>query len=196
MALMQLDNPFAEMKSWRGPLFWLLALLTAAATLAFGADLLRTKHANTTIRALLDKQDVEIEPARADSEEVLARINELIRRDRLDEAQTLLSSSEARISTDVRALALYNIANERTRRASEFVRKGEIDRATAFVNVAKSEYRLALKLKPNDWDTRFNLDVAMRIVRDLPQAENLPDEDQQTPKKLWTDLPGVPKGLP
>jgi mxaK protein len=37
----------------------------------------------------------------------------------------------------------------------------------------------------------------MRLVRDLPQGVG---EDEQkpleTPDKLWTDLPGVPKGLP
>lgn len=96
----------------------------------------------------------------------------------------------------MRARALYNIANERTRRGSEFVRRGDLDHAAALINVAKSEYRLALKLDPNDWNTKFNLDIAMRIVRDLPQAENLPDDEQATPKKVWTDLPGVPKGLP
>ncbi|MBA2125308.1 hypothetical protein DLM45_03600 [Hyphomicrobium methylovorum] len=193
---MQLKDQINELRIWTGPIIWLLAILAAAATLLVGADFLRTKNANTNIQALLDGKDVEIQPARAESEEVLARINELLRRDRLDEAQTLYSSSETRISIDVRALALFNIANERTRQATEFVRKGDIDRGTALVNVAKSEYRMALKLKPDDWDARYNLDVAMRIVRDLPQADNLPDDEQQTPKKLWTDLPGVPKGLP
>jgi mxaK protein len=34
-------------------------------------------------------------------------------------------------------------------------------------------------------------------VRDLPRAEGENDEDaQKDPAKLWTDLPGVPKGLP
>lgn len=193
---MQLNYRFDDLKFWSGPLCWLLAVLAAIATVVVGADFLRTKNANSNIWALLNKQDVAIQPARAESEEVLARLNELIRRDRLDEAQRLLSSAEARISPDVRALALYNVANERTRQAVEFIRKGDIDRGTALVNVAKSEYRLALKLNPGDWDTRYNLDVAMRIVRDLPQAENLPDEDKETPKKLRTDLPGVPKGLP
>jgi len=36
----------------------------------------------------------------------------------------------------------------------------------------------------------------MRIVRDLPQADIPVDEQKSTPKKIWTDLPGVPRGLP
>lgn len=185
----------SDLLSWRGPLLWLATSVALVAALLFATDLLKARHANEVMRALGERRDVAI-GAGAPSEVVLARINELLRRDRLDEAQTLLSSSEARIAPGVRALALYNIANERTRQAAEFVRKGDIDKATALVNLAKSEYRLALRLDPESWDTRYNLDVAMRIVRDLPQADNPVDEQKGTPKKIWTDLPGIPKGLP
>lgn len=181
---------------WRGPLLWLLAILALLFSTAMFSGLLRTRSANETIASLAANKDVAIDPKSSPSEVILARVNELIFHDRLDEAQTLLSSSEAKIDPFVRARALYNIANERTRKGAEFVRKGDLDHAAALINVAKSEYRLALKLDPHDWNTKFNLDIAMRIVRDLPQADNLQDEEQETPKKVWTDLPGVPKGLP
>ena len=181
---------------WRGPLLWLLAILALLFSTAMFGGLLRTRSANETIASLAANKDVAIDPKGSPSEVILARVNELIFHDRLDEAQTLLSSSEAKIDPFVRARALYNIANERTRKGAEFVRKGDLDHAAALINVAKSEYRLALKLDPHDWNTKFNLDIAMRIVRDLPQADNLQDEEQETPKKVWTDLPGVPKGLP
>lgn len=181
---------------WRGPLLWLLAILALLFSTAMFGGLLRTRSANETIASLAANKDVAIDPKSSPSEVILARVNELIFHDRLDEAQTLLSSSEAKIDPFVRARALYNIANERTRKGAEFVRKGDLDHAAALINVAKSEYRLALKLDPHDWNTKFNLDIAMRIVRDLPQADNLQDEEQETPKKVWTDLPGVPKGLP
>lgn len=182
--------------AWRGPLIWALAAIAVISSAATSMKLWRTHAANDTIAALTANKDVEIDKDRAPSEVILARINELLFHDRLDDAQILLSSSETKIEPAVRARALYNIANDRTRKGAEFVRKGDLDRAAAQINVAKSEYRLALKLDPHDWNTKFNLDIAMRIVRDLPQADNLPDEDQSTPKKVWTDLPGVPKGLP
>jgi mxaK protein len=185
----------ADFLSWRGPALWLAALATLAATLFLAAMLLKARHANEVMRDLLARRDVAVD-AGAPSEVILARINELLRRDRLDEAQVLLSSSQARIEPKVRSLALYNIANERTRQAAELVRKGDIDKATALINLAKSEYRMALRLSPDNWDTRYNFDVAMRIVRDLPQADLPVDESKTTPKKIWTDLPGVPKGLP
>lgn len=181
---------------WRGPLVWLLALIACLASATALVDLWQTRNANEAIRSLTANKEVQVDSKSAPSQVILARINELIFHDRLEDAQTLLSSAETRIDPHTRALALYNIANERTRKGAEFVRKGDLDHAAALINVAKSEYRLALKLFPNDWNAKFNLDVAMRIVRDLPQAENLPDDEQETPKKLWTDLPGVPKGLP
>jgi mxaK protein len=181
---------------WRGPLLWLMATLAFIVSASTLVEFWKTKNANQTIRSLADYKDIPIDPNRAQSEVILARINELIARERLDDAQTLLSSAETHIEPGVRARALYNLANERTRQGAEFVRKGDLDHAAALINVAKSQYRLALKLKPEDWNTKYNLDVAMRIVRDLPQADNIPNQQQETPKKVWTDLPGVPKGLP
>lgn len=181
---------------WRGPILWSIALLSLLFTAVTLAQLLRIRSANDAITSLTANKDVSVDPKSAPSEAILARVNQLIFHDRIDDAQTLLSGSTDNIDPRVRARALYNIANERTRKGAEFVRKGDLDHAAALINVAKSEYRLALKLDPNDWNTKFNLDVAMRIVRDLPQAENLPDDEQATPKKIWTDLPGVPKGLP
>lgn len=192
---MQLDR-LSILKSWRGPLIWILAALAGAASVSTFTHFWRTRADNETIRSLLVHKDIAVDPTRASGEVVLARVNDLIRRDRLDEAQTLLGGTETRMKPRLRARALYNLANERTRQGVEFVRKGDLDHAAALINVAKTEYRLALKIDPRDWNTKYNLDIAMRIVRDLPQADNLSEEEQQTPKKIWTDLPGVPKGLP
>ncbi len=182
--------------SWRGPLLW---LLTAASGILFAyaaSDLLRTYQANSNIRGLVAEHDIPIDVGRAHPQEILARVDESVRRDHIDDAQAILSNAEARLPPGVRALALYNIANYRTKLAAEKVRTGDIDSAAALINLAKSEYRLALKLDPENWDIRYNLDVAMRVVRDLPQADNPEITSPDAPKKLWTDLPGVPKGLP
>lgn len=182
--------------SQRRRMLWCLA---AAGAIWFGyaaTSLLRTEWANHNIRELLARHDVPIEVHRAEPQEILARINESVRRDKIDEAQAILSSAEAGLSPAVRAAALYNIANARTLLAGEAVRKGDLDTAAALINLAKSEYRLSLQLDPSNWDTRYNVDVAMRVVRDLPQADNPETISPDAPKKLWTDLPGVPKGLP
>lgn len=184
------------LKDQRRRILWCLAIASAV-WFGFAADeLFRTERANSNIRELLARHDTPIDVRRAQPQEILARINESVRRDKIDDAQSILSSSEANLPANVRAAALYNIANARTLLAGEAVRKGELDTAAALVNLAKSEYRLALKLDPESWDARYNIDVAMRIVRDLPQADNPETTSPDAPKKLWTDLPGVPKGLP
>ncbi len=183
-------------RSWRGPALWLLAALSLTAVIVAGSDLFNANQANKTIRLLVARKDVPIDAGRAAPDEILARINESIRRDPLDEAQALANSTQARMPPAVRPLVLYNIANEHTRRAAEFVRKGDIDGAAALINLAKSEYRLALRFDPEAWDIKFNLDVAMRIVRDLPQGENPDLAPPDAPKRIWSALPGIPKGLP
>lgn len=182
--------------SRRGPALWILA---AASVLCFGyaaIDLISARGANSNIHRLVDRRDVPIDVKRAHPQEILARISESVRRDHIDDAQSILSIAGGTLPPSVRASALYNIANARTRMAAEAVRKGQIDSAAALINLAKSEYRLALKLDPQSWDARYNLDVAMRIVRDLPQADNEDISSSDAAKKLWTDLPGIPKGLP
>ncbi len=92
---------------------------------------------------------------------------------------------------------LYNLANARLRIAIEAIEQGSLDKAIASVNLAKTAYRLALRIDPEAWDAKFNLDIAMRLVRDLPQQDDAAEEKSpEEPKQLWTDLPGVPKGLP
>lgn len=180
----------------RRKIVWLLAIMSA---IWFGyavGDFFRTERANRNIRELVSRHDVPIDIRRASPQEILARINESLRRDQIDDAQATLSAATGNLPPNVRASALYNIANTRTLLAGESVRTGNLDGAAALINVAKAEYRLALKLDPENWDARFNVDVAMRIVRDLPLGDNPDTKTPAEPKKLWTDLPGIPQGLP
>jgi mxaK protein len=128
---------------------------------------------------------------------VFGRLYFLATRDRLDEAQPLLNHLLAQADRRVAAAALYDMANARLRKALDHLESGGIDPAIPLVRLAKDGYRRALTLDPGFWDAKYNLDVAMRLVRDFPQidaeGEEIPPE---AAKKLWTDLPGLPKGLP
>lgn len=190
------EKLFALASDHRRRLLWLLALASACWFGYAADDFYRAERANRNIQALVSFHDIQIDARRATAQEILARINESIRRDNIDDAQAVLSTATESLPSKVRAAALYNIASARTILAGEAVRKGDLDGATALVNLAKSEYRLALKLDPENWDARYNIDVAMRIVRDLPLGDNPDKKSPDAPKKLWTDLPGVPKGLP
>jgi mxaK protein len=128
---------------------------------------------------------------------MVARAAFLLARDRRDEAQALLDASSSIKDTNLRARLIYNHANALIRDAIAAVERADHDKAIPLTRLAKDEYRLALRLDPEAWDTKYNYDVAMRIVRDFPgydqEGEDLPPD---APKRLWTDLPGVPKGLP
>jgi mxaK protein len=180
----------------RTPALWVL-LVASGATLAVAAWTYAAKlRQNDAIARLKAGQDVEIDMTTAPAEVLFARANYLLIRDRLDEAQTIADISAARIDAKPRAALLYNLANARVRAAVADIEKGQLDKAIAHVGLAKTAYRQALHIDPSDWNARYNLDIAMRLVRDFAQVDHSEDGEEAEDQKLWTDLPGVPKGLP
>jgi mxaK protein len=182
------------------------ALLVAALALAGGSFVVSTWTAlaawrgNGVIAGLLAGRDL---PAGAGSrpEVRIARAQFLLQHDRIDEAQAIVAeikaAGEPRPEPALLANLQYNIANARMRAAFVLIERNRIDAATSLVGLAKDGYRAALTIDPGHWDARYNLDVAMRLVRDFSPIEQNPEEtSQEPPKHLWTDLPGTPKGLP
>jgi mxaK protein len=152
---------------------------------------------NATISALEAGDDVPVDVRTASDEVLIARSQFLLKRDRRDEAQALVDGSSRMANPRLRARLLYNHANARIRDAIAAVERADNDKAIPLTRLAKDEYRLALRLDPTAWDIKYNFDVAMRIVRDFPGYEREgEDAPPDAPKRLWTDLPGVPKGLP
>lgn len=150
---------------------------------------------NRTITALADGRDVAVS-ADAAPEVLLARADFLLRRDRIDEAQALVAPVVASGDREAERVLRFNLANARLRLALSLLVDSRIDQAVPLVNLAKDDYRRALRLAPGDWDAKYNLDVAMRLVREFPAVE-LEGEAQPPPStKLWTELPGLPKGMP
>lgn len=152
---------------------------------------------NTAIDKLRTGTNVDVDATRGSAPLLEARAAFLLRRNRFEEAQPYLDQAELRADPAIYARMLYNMANARMRGAVRSIEKGDFDKAIPLVALAKSEYRSALRIDPEDWNSKYNLDVAMRLVRDLPQAVGEDEEKAlETPEKLWTDLPGTPQGLP
>jgi mxaK protein len=188
---------FRFMARARGPAYWLALVASVAALAGSGWLYYDAQRQNGVIQRLAGGEDVAIDIAAAPDAVLLARAHYLLARDRIDEAQTIVDVSAARSAPGTRAALLYNLANARLRIAIQSIEQGALDKAIASVNLAKTAYRLALRIDPEAWDAKFNLDIAMRLVRDLPQQEETVEEQSpEEPKQLWTDLPGVPKGLP
>jgi mxaK protein len=175
-----------------------LALIVSAGALAsLTWRIHEVRRDNATIAALEAGDEVPVDVRTASDEVLVARAHFLQKRDRRDEAQALVDASSRMSDPKLRARLLYNHANARIRDAIAAVERADTDKAIPLTRLAKDEYRLALRLDPEAWDIKYNFDVAMRIVRDFPGYETEGEEPPpDAPTRLWTDLPGVPKGLP
>ena len=170
-----------------------LCLAVAAAT---GWRWLAAARDNATIRKLAAGENVEIDPTRASSKVLAARAYYLLKRDRIDEAQVVLDQARVRANPAERVDMLYNMANARLRVVFDAIEQGQFDKATSLIGLAKTEYVDALRIDPQAWNVKYNLDVTSRLLRDLPEAQTPEDAPREAPKDLWTDVPGTPRGAP
>jgi mxaK protein len=176
---------------------WFLLAIGLAVTIVSGWHWYAAWRDNATINALAGGENVEINAERAAPAVLFARAYYLLKRDRIDEAQVLLDQANFRADATTRVLMLYDAGNTRLRASFEAIERGKFDLATSLVNLAKEDYNQALRLDPQAWDVKYNLDVAARLVRDLPQIAPSEEPLQQEPRKdLWSDVPGVPRGAP
>lgn len=185
-----------QLQRLRGSAIILLCLGCAAGLAISVYDVHRTRQHNTAIAALAAGVDVAVS-SEAPTEVLFARAQFLLTRGRFDDVYPLLEAIAWRGADDARADLLYNIANARLRVAYDHLERHEISAAVPHVNLAKDDLRAALRIAPAAWDFKHNLDVAMQLVRDFPRAApGFGEEQPETPEELWTDLPGIPRGLP
>lgn len=171
-------------------------LALVVATAASFADWRGAIDANSTIEALYEGRDIPVD-TNAGPEALLARIAFFATRSEIDRASGLMETLDRSGNVESAAQGHYLLANALLRKALGHIERSELEAATPFVTLAKREYRRALRLMPDYWDAKYNFDVAARIVRDFPDFERKSgDELSADPKKLWTDIPGKPKGLP
>lgn len=181
---------------------WLALLACVTLAVLAGVQVWMLREDNAIIDALAARRDVMV-PTTATPEVIYARVRFLLDRDRVDEAAPLVEVIGRDAGTDPRparrqlaADAWRALGSARLRLAFAQMRDGRIDEAIPSVRIAKEFYIRALRLVPGDWDAKFNLDVASRLVRDFPDGSAQGEETPDPPKRVWTDLPGLPKGLP
>lgn len=191
---------FARLLGWlyaaRVIFIWLLLAAGLGVAIASAWTWYATRRDNAIVAGLLAGQNIEIDPNTASSNILFARAYYLLKRDRLDEAQVLIDQANFRGDPAMRVLLLYDAANYRIRASFDAIDQGQFDKATTLVGLAKEDYNAALRLDPEAWDVKYNLDVGARLVRDLPEGAGSEEPGQEAPKQLWTDLPGIPKGEP
>lgn len=174
----------------------IVVLGALASLIAQGVRLAALARDNATIAGLAAGRDLPV-GVDASARVLFARAHFLLVRDRLDEAHPLVELLARKGDPAQAAAGWYDLGNARLTRALSHLERTQIDPAVPQVRLAKAAYRAALTIDPQFWDAKYNLDVALRLVRDFPEVErDVKEEPQEAPKRVWTDLPGLPKGLP
>jgi mxaK protein len=90
----------------------------------------------------------------------------------------------------------YNLGNLYLEQAVQQTEAANINEALPLAGLAKQAYRQALALDSQNWDAKYNLEVAMRLLPEMDSI-TLPEEAPTRQKaQLWTTVPGFPRGLP
>jgi mxaK protein len=92
--------------------------------------------------------------------------------------------------------ARYNSANLLLRQAVELRRGNHPGQALALVELAKENYRELLRVEPGDWNARYNLDRAQRLVPEPDEADEEPPDVRRNAERAATTMRGFSPGLP
>jgi len=125
-----------------------------------------------------------------------ARARFLLRQGRFDEASATADRMAANGDPASRASLLYALGNAHLRRALDAFKTDPMRQIAPIINVAKSEYRQALSIDPENWDARYNYDIGAALVRDADGSPPNKGADMARERALWPDIPGAPNGLP
>jgi mxaK protein len=175
-----------------------LGLVLAVSLIAAGTSgflLWRGAQANHTIALLAEGKDIpvphdDLGPLQA------ARARFLLRQGRFDAASAIADRMVAGGDPVSRASLLYALGNAHLRRALDAFKTDPMRQIAPIINVAKSEYREALSIDPQNWDARYNYDIGAALVRDADGAPPNKGADMARERALWPDIPGAPNGLP
>lgn len=100
--------------------------------------------------------------------------------------------SDARLG----AAARYNSANLLVRQAIEVQASIQPGQAIALLELAKEYYREVLRNDPAQWDARYNLERAQRLLPDAGDDEAGPVGEAQNRERAATTMRGYSPGLP
>jgi mxaK protein len=148
----------------------LLAILIAALFFAFTAatQLYQTKKLNELI---LDTE-VEIEDALPKNLYVeFAHAYYAVEQNDYADALHLLTNVITTKDDNLKASAHFNRGNINLRQAQAL--QSEDPKIVPLIELAKQDYRTALLLQPDLWDVRYNLELALHIVPEIPEDDGL-----------------------
>jgi mxaK protein len=92
--------------------------------------------------------------------------------------------------------ARFNSANLLLRQAMQLRDGAHPGQALAFVELAKEHYRDVLREAPDDWDARYNLERAQRLVPEPEDPDDSPPDAPRAAERAATTMRGYAPGLP
>ena len=167
----------------------LLALVLLAA-LFDGWQLVRTQSTNAEIGAGESIAEVPGQPAEVRFAQAHAQAASGARDAALNRYRAL--------QTDPRlgAAARYNSANLLMRQAVEVRASAQPGQAIALLELAKEYYRDVLRDDPAQWDARYNLERAQRLLPDPDDDEAAAAGQERNRERAVTTMRGYSPGLP
>jgi mxaK protein len=154
----------------------------------------QASRSNTAIAALAAGHDVPVshdDPAPIQA----ARGLYLLTTRHVEEAQALAERMSGADAAS-RATLLYALGNAHMRQALMIFATAPMRQVAPMIQLAKSEYRLSLRLDPDNWDARYNYDIAAALVRDADVPPSRKGEEMAHERAYFPDVPGAPNGLP
>jgi mxaK protein len=176
----------------------LVAMLACAALLAWQlVDYWRLARLEQQLAAARSSASAPLPGAAAAA---LARAQVLVRERGAgagDAALELYRQVEAGGSESLRRIARYDTANLYMRQAQQEMERGEKGRAVPLIELAKGIYRGLLRADPDDWDLRYNLERAVRMLpEEDPDAAELIPAAPENAERAPTTMRGTSLGLP
>lgn len=157
----------------------------------------RIERENEWIAKLLSGHDIAIDKVIGAQPQVrLARAIYLRQMHRYDEALATLNLIIDQGGPELQMKTRYNLGNLYLAQAVEQTEALNFNEALPLAGLAKQTYRQALVLNSGFWDAKYNFEVAMRLLPEMNRV-NIGDDGPESKKsKLWTTVPGFPRGLP
>ncbi len=184
------------MKNWpiRDAICAAICIVALAYAAVTAAGMLAVRSENRRIAAFASGQDMALQ-RHASADERAARGIMLLAHDRVDDAQAEFDSIGDAPSR-ARDTLLYALANAHLKRALEIFSSAPMRKVAPLIGLAQSEYRSVLRHDPQDWDARYNYDIASSLTHDAEVAAFLKGDDMARERALVPDAPGAPNGLP
>ena len=158
-------------------------------------QLARAREVNRQLAARLADPSAQVAPLGDDPRLWVAAASQPARAGRTAEAAALLRRAADASNAELRSLALYDLGNLYLQAALKALDGGADASAMPLFELAKESYRSALMERPDLWDAKFNLELALRAAPD-PDPDDTGAPPVLTGERAVTTMRAFTLGLP